>query len=199
MCNDKYYCMKRLLLLVGFFTTTPVIVIFSAFFLLFLSQQKSGLLGLLSRETRPFAYAALPSNINVVSDSISQDDGRVGKVTAFLEQFNSPLVQYASLIVNDADKYGIDYRLVPAVGAQESGDCQKGREINGTHNCWGFGIYGKKITSFEDYETGIDTVTRYFANKKSHGVDTLEEIGSIYNPTDHNNWKANVASFMNQL
>lgn len=191
--------MKRLLLLVGFFTTTPLLVIFASLFLLFLTQQKTGVLGFLASENKPFAYAALPSNLNVVSDDITQADGRVGRVASFLEGFNSPLVQYASLIVNDADKYGIDYRLVPAVGAQESGDCQIGREILDTHNCWGFGIYGKKITTFDSYEEGIDTVTRYFANKKSKGIDTLDEIGSIYNPTDHNNWKVNVASFMTQL
>ncbi len=189
--------MKRLLLLVGFFGTTPLLVIFSAFFLLFISHQKSGVLGIFATATQPIAYAALPSNINVVSDSISQNDGRVGKVTAFLTAFNSPLTQYSSLIVSEADRYGIDYRLVPAIGAQESGECAK--EIAGTHNCWGFGIYGHKVTSFDSYEQAIDTITRYFANKKNKGVNTLEEIGAIYNPTNHNNWISNVSSFMNQL
>ncbi len=189
--------MKRLLLLIGFFGTTPFLLIFSAFFLLFLSHQRSGLLGIFAAANQPIAYAALPSNMNVVSGIVTQDDGRVGKVTAFLAAFNSPLTQYASLIVSEADTYGIDYRLLPAIGAQESGECAK--EISDTHNCWGFGIYGHKVTSFDSYEQAIDTITRYFANKKSRGVDTLEEIGAIYNPTDHNNWKSNVASFMNQL
>lgn len=190
--------MRRLFLLIGFFGTTPILVIFLAFTLLFISQQKAGVLGFFAATNRPIAYAALPSNMNVVSDLITQDDGRVGKVQAFLTEFNSPLAQYSSLIVSEADKYGIDYRLIPAIGAQESGDCTKGKSTV-WKNCWGYGIYGKKVTQFESYEDAIDTVTRYLANKKNSGIDTLDEIGSIYNPTDHNNWKANVASFMSQL
>ncbi|HXS14865.1 MAG TPA: hypothetical protein VN711_01960, partial [Candidatus Saccharimonadales bacterium] len=69
----------------------------------------------------------------------------------------------------------------------------------GTYNCWGFGIYGKKRTSFNSYPDAIDTITRYFAKKKSNGVDTLEEIGNIYNPTNYNDWKGKVSLFMNEL
>ena len=188
--------MRKLLLLIGFFTATPAIIIFAAFFLLFFLQQQTNMLGFFST-SKPIAYAALPSNVNVVSDSVQQEDGRIARVSTFLASFNSPLTPYASLIVADADKYGIDYRLLPAIGAQESGECNK--EISGTHNCWGYGIYGKKVTIFDSYDQGIDTITRYFAKKKENGVNTLEEIGSIYNPTDHNSWQAHVASFMAQL
>jgi len=189
--------MRKLLLLIGFFIVAPGLVIFSSFFLLFFLQQQIPAINSLTFRDRPIAYAALPSNINVVSDFIQQDDSRVGRVTSFLASFNSPLTPYASLIVASADHYGIDYRLLPAIGAQESGECNK--EITGTHNCWGYGIYGGKITRFDNYEEAINTITRYFAKKRNSGVSTLEEIGSIYNPSNHNNWISNVASFMNLL
>lgn len=67
------------------------------------------------------------------------------------------------------------------------------------YNCWGFGIYGKKITSFDNYNEAIDTISRYFATKKSNGLDSLEEIANIYNPTNHNNWKENVTLTMSHL
>lgn len=193
--------MKRLTLLLSFFIATPTLIIFAALFLLFLSyEQKTAIVGFsfFSPQNKNIAYAALPSNMNVVGGSVDSGDGRVGKVTNFLEENNSPLTQYAGFIVNSADKYGIDYRLVPAIAMQESTLCRT-IPANAAYNCWGFGIYGKKRTSFNSYEEAIDRVTRYFADKKSNGVDTLDELGSIYNPSDHNDWKANVASFMTQL
>ena len=190
--------MRRFILLTSFFVTTPVLLIFSAFLLLFITYQEKAVLGASFVSNKTISYAALPDNLNVVSDSITQQDARVGKVATLLQDYNSPLAQYSSLIVNLADKYGIDYRLVPAIALQESTGCK--RMVKGvTYNCWGFGIYGKKKTSFDSYEEAIDRVTRYFADKKENGVDSLEELGSIYNPTDHNNWKDHVASFMANL
>lgn len=191
--------MRRFFLLVAFFVSAPSLIIISAFFFLFLSTQgKNGFLGLDTPENKAIAYAALPSNLNVVSDSISIGDSRIGKVSNFFQEYNSPLTQYAEFIVITADKYDVDYRLVPAIAAQESGACH--RIISGvTYNCWGFGIYGKKKTSFTSYESAIDTITRYFAKKKSNGIETLDELGTIYNPTDHNNWKQHIALFMAQL
>lgn len=191
--------MRKVFVLAGFFLTTPILVIFSALFLLFLSYQQKhgGLLSFFAVQDKAIAYAALPSNTNTLSDSISEQDGRVSEVYTFLTSYNSPLSQYADLIVTTADKYGIDFRLLPAIGMQESGACLK--EITGTHNCWGYGIYGKKVTSFDSYEQAIDTISRYFSKKKASGIDTLDELGAIYNPTNHNKWKENVASFMAEL
>lgn len=192
--------MRKLLLLISFFTATPVFVVLLAIFLVSLSyQHKYGINGVsfMPLINKPIAYAALPSDLNVVSDSVTEEDSRVGKVNAFLTAYNSPLAQYSSLIVSEADTYDIDYRLVPAIAMQESIACK--REIPGTHNCWGYGIYGKKVTSFDSYEQAIDTITRYFSKKKTNGVSTLEQIGAIYNPTNHNDWQAHVASFMAQL
>lgn len=191
--------MRRFLLLLSFFLMTPTVLFLSGFLLLSsASQQGAGNgLSIFAPQEKTIAYAALPTNLNVVGDSIQKEDVRIGRVASFLEAYNSPLTDYAGFIVNTADKYNVDYRLIPAIAMQESILCKK--EITGTHNCWGFGIYGKKVTSFDNYSDAIDTITRYFAKKKNSGIDTLDELGSIYNPTDHNNWKANVASFMTQL
>lgn len=189
--------MKRLFLLAGFFTGAPMFIIISSLFLLFISQQKSGVLGLLRFSTSPIAYAALPSNLNLISTTVNQEDGRVEKVNSFFLSYNSPLAEYSGYIVKEADSYGIDYRYLPAIAMQESGGCLK--EIPGTNNCWGYGITSKTTTSFPTYQDAIDRITRYFSELKNKGFGTLDAIGNIYNPSDHNNWKANVASFMSQL
>ena len=200
MCNHSAVTiMRRILLFTGFFITTPFVLIFSLLFLLFISyqQQTSGGLSFFGTTDNAIAYAALPSNINIVSDSIGQKDARVAQVASFLSEYNSPLTPYASYIVETADKYNINYKLIPAIAMQESIACKK--EIPGTHNCWGYGIYGKKVTSFPSYEDAIDTITRYFANKKNNGIVTLDEIGHIYNPSNDNDWVGKVNLFMTEL
>lgn len=193
--------MRKLLLLISFFSLTPIFLLVTSIMLLSLSfQQKSGgktLSLLYSTPSSTIAYAALPTNLTMEAD-IQGSDARLGKVLAFLESYNSPLTPYAATIVNDADKYGIDYRLLPAIGAQESGICTKGSSAR-WKNCWGWGVYNHKVTSFESYEDAIDTISRYFAKKKENGIDTLDAIGDIYNPSNYHDWKGNVNSFMSLL
>lgn len=192
--------MRKLVLLASFFSLTPVVIIVSCLLLLYTSfQQKNSQLSslLFGHSTQPIAYAALPANLNVVEGIVGTSDARVGKVSTFLSSFNSPLVPYAQLMVDKADEYHIDYRLLPAIGAQESGACLK--EITGTHNCWGYGIYGKKVTIFQSYPEAIDIIIKYFANKKARGIDTLDALGNIWNPSNSNDWKGKVTYFLNQL
>lgn len=191
--------MRKLFLLISFFSVTPILLLATSILLLSVSFQnktEGKILTFLTNNPHTIAYAALPTNLTMEAD-IQSSDARLGKVLAFLEENNSPLTPYASTIIADADKYGIDYRLLPAIAMQETTACHK--EIPGTYNCWGYGIYNHKITSFPSYEDAIDTISRYFAKKKEHGIVTLDAIGNIYNPTNHNDWKQNVNAFMNLL
>lgn len=193
--------MRKFLLFISFFSVTPLFLIFTSLFLVFISFKDhsiTNVFSFLNKPTRTIAYAALPTNLNVMEGVIGQSDSRVQKVHDFYAQNGSPLTSLAEYTVTEADKYGIDYRLVPAIGAQESANCTKGSSTT-WKNCWGYGIYGKHKTTFQSYTEAIDTITRYLANKKSGGVDTLEEIGNIWNPSNHNDWKENVSYFMNQL
>ncbi len=158
----------------------------------------SGVLGVSIQPPQSVAYAALPSTQNVFDASASLSDRRVQSLQAFFSLYHSPLLLYAQNIVDKADTYGIDYRLLPAIAMQESGLCKKALP-QAPYNCWGFGIYGKRVTSFAGYDEAIDTITRYFANKKSKGIDSLEEIGKIYNPGNTNNWTENVILIMSKI
>ncbi len=191
--------MRKLFLLISFFSIMPVMLLATSILLLsssFQSKSENKVLSFLSENSSTIAYAALPTNLTMEAD-VQSSDARLGKVLAFLEENNSPLTPYASTIIADADKYGIDYRLLPAIAMQETTLCKT--EIAGTNNCWGYGIYNHKITSFLSYEDAIDTISRYFAKKKANGIDTLDAIGNIYNPSNHNGWKENVSSFMSLL
>lgn len=189
--------MRKLLLLLTFFTITPAFLIFLAVFLSYTDFQSSHRPLALTDGPQQVSYAALPTSQGVLGASVDLTDRRVTSLQTFFAKYNSPLLDYAGLIVEKADEYNIDYRLLPAIAMQESLLCKKATP--GSYNCWGFGIYGKKRTSFSSYPDAIDTITRYFAKKKSNGVDTLEEIGNIYNPTNYNDWKGKVSMVMSKL
>ena len=111
--------------------------------------------------------------------TVNGKDARIAAVKNFFSFYKSALTPYADEIVKAADKYGLDYRLIPAIAMQESNLCKKAPKDS--YNCWGFGIYGKKVTKFDNYNQAIDTVTKTLATKyKAQGLETPEEIMSKY-------------------
>ena len=80
----------------------------------------------------------------------------------------------------------------------ESNLCKKIPE--NSFNCWGWGIYGKKVTRFVSYDEAIDTVARGIKRDYiDNGFVTVEQIMTKYNPTNHNNWLGGVNFFLNTL
>ncbi len=191
--------MRRFLLFTSFFTLTPILLLITILYFLFLSYDSKAYKNLISqRSSRRLAFAALPSVENVLGDSIISKDARIEIIKQFFAKYKSPLEPYAENIVKDADKYGLDYRLLPAIGMQESNLCHK--IITDSYNCWGFGIYGKKVTRFESYPEAIDTVSKTLANNYiAGGLDTPEKIMKKYTPSSNGSWAYSVNYFMNQL
>lgn len=126
-------------------------------------------------------------------------DERVAILKAFLRKYESPLYDHAEYIVETADKYGIDFRLIPAISMQESTGCK--RIPPGSHNCWGWGIYGDKVTRFNSYPEAIDTVSKGLkANYIDKGYVTPDEIMRKYNPGSPNgSWARGVNTFFGVL
>ncbi len=186
--------MRKFLLIPIFFILTPGFIVFSMFLLL--SRHSHGFLANVAKQQ--VAYAALPSNQNVLGASVATNDNRLESLQNFLATYHSPLYPYASLIISDADTYNIDYRLIPGIAMQETTLCKKTLP-NAQYNCWGWGIWGKQVKNFNSYEDGIDTISRYFANRKEKGIVSLDAIGNIYNPGNTNHWKENVAKFMAEM
>jgi hypothetical protein len=148
------------------------------------------------------AYAALPKDLNHMIATAKAVDARVVAVKTFLSFYKSPLAPFSQEIVSTADKYGMDYRLIPAIAMQESTLCKNlPAKYKNTHNCWGFGIYGKKVTSFDSYSQAIDIVTKTLATKyKAAGLETPEQIMSKYNPVSPNgSWATSISSYMERL
>jgi len=189
--------MKKAFLLTIFFTFTPVLLTFCILYLSFLGLEKQGPLSFLS-PNKNISYAALPMGQNVLGDSISPQDARIALVSDFFNKYHSELAPYAKNVIVSADKYGLDYRLIPAIAMQESTLCKKAPK--GSFNCWGFGIYGKKVTKFDNYPEAIDTVTKTLAQQyKQNGLETAHEIMAKYTPSSDGSWAESVNLFMSQL
>ena len=191
--------MRKIILSTSFFIFTPILILISILYLLFLSYDyKVHHSAITYTSNNRVAFAALPSIENVLGDNIFFKDARIEIIRQFFEKYKSPLEPFAQNVVEDADKYGLDYRLLPAIAMQESNLCQK--IIADSYNCWGFGIYGKKVTRFESYPEAIDTVTRTLVNNYiAGGLDTPLEIMKKYTPSNNGSWAYSVNYFMNLL
>lgn len=144
-------------------------------------------------------YAALPSNVKSVSGSIVSADSRVEIIKAYMLGHKSPLTPYADYIVEMADKYGLDYRLLVAIAMKESGICKV--IPPGGHNCWGWGIHSAGTLGFDSYETSIETVTKGLKEEYyDKGYVTPAEIMQKYIPhSPEGIWATDVQHFMDQM
>ncbi len=176
---------------------TPLIIFLCIVYLSYFSYKNTGNL-FLGSNNQSASFAALPATENLVTDQISSRDSRVENLKAFLAKYKSPLEPFSNHIVESSEKYGLDSRLLPAIAMQESNLCKKAPK--NTYNCWGFGIYGKKVTSFSGYEEAIETVSKTLAkNYKDIGLVTPEQIMTKYTPSNNGDWAFSVNHFMDQL
>jgi hypothetical protein len=192
---NMYKPMRKLFLITTLTAFTPIAFLLGLILILnvYSKNNHKSVLG------QSVAFAALPTSQNIISAQITESSGaKAEKIRQFLARYNSPLEPYAVDIVNAAEEYGLDHRLIPAIAMQESGLCKK-IPVN-SFNCWGFGIYGKKVTRFSDYKEGIYTVTKALATRyKNKGLVTPEQIMTMYTPSSNGSWAFSVNHFMKQL
>lgn len=155
----------------------------------------------LTSSTRPGiqVYASLPADMPTVSAEIIGKDARVEMLRQYMDQYESPLSPYASYIVQKADQYGIDYRLLVAIARKESGMCKI--IPPGGHNCWGWGIHSEGTLGFDSYEEAIETVTKGIKeNYYDKGYVEPNEIMQKYTPhSPEGIWAVNVQNFMDEM
>ena len=139
-----------------------------------------------------------PLVLGVMEPDIKLADGRSAALKRYLRKIDSPLFDHADLLVEEADKYGYDYKLLVAIALQESTGCKFSPDDS--YNCWGWGIYGDKITKFSSYDDAIRTVSKGI---KEHYIDkgyvTTEDIMSKYTPSSDGSWAWGVRFFFKKI
>ncbi len=147
---------------------------------------------------KQFNHSSAPFVLGAYETEFKMADGRSANLRNFFRKYNSPLYDYAELIVAVSDQYQFDYRLLPAIAMQESNLCRVIPE--NSYNCWGWGIYGSTITRFSSYEEAIRTVARGI--KKDYidkGLVTASSIMSKYTPSSNGSWAYGVNTFLKML
>lgn len=198
--------MRNLLYLATFFTITPLTIFISLLALHTVSNihknkppQNSVIvenLRLPNYGSR--VYAALPSSVGEVAGAATTADARVEIIRQYLEQYKSPLLPYAQNLVDTAEIYGLDFRLLVAIAQQESNLCKKIPESS--YNCWGWGIHSRGTLKFQSYEEAIEAVARGIREEYvDRGYTTPEEIMQKYTPLSPGTWASGVRQFLEEM
>lgn len=144
-------------------------------------------------------FSALPNNKTDIVTSVKIADARSELLRQYLAHFNSPLEPYADLIVQMSDQYDFDYRWMVAIAMQESTLCKFIPE--NSYNCWGWGIYGDKVTRFDSYEDAIRRIAPQFKQiflQNNHSKDPFTVMRS-YTPPSDGSWAEGVLKAMSDL
>jgi hypothetical protein len=193
--KTKEFSLKKTLLTFSFIGSLPIFIFFLTLVSLTFKYQSDGFV---SRQLHKPQFQAVPEDIPQSSINLELHDGRVDALDEFFASYNSPLEGHAKTIVTEADMHNIDYRLLPAIAMKESTLCKK--IIKDSYNCWGFGIYGNKVTKFEDFESAIKTVTSTLSKKYIQlGYESPEEIMTKYTPSSNGSWAEVVNLIMARL
>lgn len=179
------------------FGATATTLIFSLCFGLYISNTK-----VVKPSIQSFKlYAALPNSETTISDDIGHADGRAKIIEDFLTGYKSPLAVYGSLFIQVADKYNLDYKLLPSIAMQESNGGRK--IISNSYNPFGYGIYGGSVIRFNSWEESIERVGRALREDYlNQGLKTPEQIMAKYTPPSlakGGAWAKGVSSFMEEL
>ncbi len=120
---------------------------------------------------------------------------RVDSLQKFFSKYNSPLIENAETFVKVADKYGLDYKLLPSIACMES-TCAKFL-IPGNYNPFGWGAGRIK---FDSYDEAIERVGRGLSEiYLSRGLDTAQKIAPVYNPPSPYSWTNGVNFFISKI
>ncbi len=181
----------------AWFSTATTALIFAITFSLFLSNLK-----LVKPTTQNFQlYAALPESTNSISDEIQPADGRAKIIENFFEGHKAPLSDQSRTFIQVADKYKLDYRLLPAIAMQESNGGKK--VIKNSFNPFGYGIYGNLVVKFNSWEEAIERVGRALREDYlNQGLKNPTQIMAKYTPpslTRGGVWARGVNTFMEEL
>lgn len=134
------------------------------------------------------------SSAALIKSNAYNPDKRALKLKKFLLKVNSPLADYSQVFVDAADKYDVDWKLVPAISGVES---TFGRFIPAnSYNAYG---WNNGNFAFKDWPQSIEVVNKTLReNYINKGATTVERIAPIYAPPS-NTWAGKVRYFMTKI
>lgn len=189
--------MKKILSFLIFFTLAPLNIFLCLFLLNEITEKKIPSLNNAYTFTSSL-FTSLPSVSGKVLGEFTVKDARPVIIERYFKKHNSPLLPYTKQLLEAADKYGVDYRLIVAIAQCESNLCKKSPPES--YNCWGF-ENGK--TKFLSWEQAFNSVAKTLKERYiDQGLTTPEEIMPKYAPPSVEKggpWAKCVNYFMEEL
>jgi len=150
-----------------------------------------------------FRYQEIIGQANLVTDCRPlhlalflppQEDTRVTKLQGYLSSQKSPLAAHSEYIIQTADRFGLDWRLLVAIAGVESGF---GKVMpRNSYNAYG---WANGATRFESWENSISHVSMVLSEKYlGRGLKTPSQIARKYCPGS-DTWAQRVTSYMNDI
>lgn len=138
---------------------------------------------------RPTGYLSVG---NLAFQKFEGYDAKSVKLQNYLDSKNSPLLPYVYKFIEVSEKYGFDWRLLPAITGIES---NFGKNIPyNSYNPFGWGNGQARFNSFEE---AIEVVGKELYERCiTKGVDTPAKIGPSYCPPNYRRWIFAVNQFM---
>lgn len=128
----------------------------------------------------PVAVAAPKESVAVPAMESPKVDVRAETIDSYFSKKKMPLAGYGKEFVAEADRNGIDWRLLPAIAIRESS--------GGLHQCGHnpFGWASCKGITFGSIEEAINTVARHLggnatSTRRYYSGDTRSKLNA-YNP-----------------
>lgn len=148
-----------------------------------------------------FAFSAGPvsadsvvaeSSASLKTDSLA--DVRVEILENFLERYDSPLAEYSDIFIATADKYELDWRLIPAITGVESTFGKRIPYQSFNAYGWANGEY-----RFSSWEESIQVVGETLKTKyEDKGAVSINQIARRYAPPS-STWAGKVKFFMRKI
>ncbi len=176
---------SKFAVIVLWFPLTFVLLVVNIALLIRMSQQpKMAYWNAQPLKNSSFQLTAAPGTSQVLSASVVSADARIFLVESFLTKHNSPMAPYADTIVMEADRFGIDYRLIPAIAMCES-NAGKRMPKKDEFNAFGIAVYTgqQNGAAFTSWPHAIGWVSQYLKTKYyDRGITDLKDIGAIWAP-----------------
>jgi hypothetical protein len=147
----------------------------------------------------------LSDNINtgqILAAHADAGDGRTLLLTKFMKA--TPLEPFAQTFIDEADKYGFDYRLLPAIAMCES---NLGVHIpsHDSYNAWGIAVFTgqQNGATFTDWNMAIQWVSKFISEKYiNRNLQDVKSIGAVWAPPSvekGHSWANCVENFMRNI
>lgn len=140
-----------------------------------------------------------------MSTSVEASDARAQIISNFIQRndrdHTSPLQpydDYGKMLVTIADKYGLDFRLLPAIAMTESTLCKFIPE--GTYNCTGYGITATSTLGFKSFQESFEATARGLkSNYVAKGLTNPIDIMRKYCPSSDGSWQNSVNQMLAEM